>query len=303
MAAKIVVVGSFNMDLNLAMPDLPQPGQVLLAQDYTFGPGGKGSNQAVAAARLGADVTFIGRIGRDVFGDEALRLWWAEDINTDFVTRDPVLSTGVSPTFLDTNGEQLRAIALGANQALSIANIDVAADVIRDADVLITQLEITHETAAHALALARRLHTKTILDPSPANHVSLDMLAYADFLTPNEIEIEQLYGASDLYLEDAARYLLTSDEQAVVVTMGAQGARWIKRDGTAGVPTFDVDVVDTAAAGDAFCGGLAVAIAEGRQLPDAVRFANATAALCTTYPGSAVSMPQRQEVEALLRQS
>jgi ribokinase len=179
-------------------------------------------------------------------------------------------------------------------------DVDAAAGVIAQADVLVTQLEINYDATAHALKVARDRGVRTILNPAPAGKVSADALSLADFITPNETELETLVGSSGMGVEEAARALLSSDHQTVVVTLGAQGACWVRKDGSARVPAYKVDVVDTTGAGDAFNGGLAVALAEGRPLPDAIAFANATAALCVTRPGTAPSMPHRHEVDALL---
>jgi ribokinase len=301
MAAKIVVVGSFNMDLVILSPRLPHVGETVAASRFFTGPGGKGSNQAVAAARLGANVTFVGRIGQDAFGDAAMELWKGEGINTQYVVRDPKAATGVASIMVDNHGENMIAVALGANSQLTREDVDAASDAIESADVMLIQLEIDHTVAAYALRLARKLKTPTILNPAPATNLPMEILVYPDYLTPNEGELEQIYGEHSIYEDDSADYLLASDEQVVIVTMGAQGARWISRGGTAGVPTFPVDVIDTTGAGDAFNGALAVALAEGQTVTDAITFANATAALCVTRAGATGSMPPRNSVEALLR--
>lgn len=300
MAAKIVVVGSFNMDLTAYMERLPRPGETVSGRLFVTGPGGKGSNQAVAAARLGADVTFIGRVGQDVFAESALNTWRQEGINTDYVIRDPQHATGVAPIWVDDSGENSIVVVLGANLAMQQSDVDAAADVIASADVLICQLEINYNIVEYALRVAKQKGIRTILNPAPAGRIDSQVLALADYLTPNETELEALSGMSGA-VEPAARALLTRDDQIVVVTVGAQGAQWVSRTGSSRLPAFPVNVVDTTGAGDAFSGGFAVALAEGRSLEDAITFANATAGLCVTRPGTAPSMPTRAEVEALLR--
>lgn len=300
MPAKIVVVGSFNTDLTAYMERMPRPGETVHGHKFVVGPGGKGSNQAVAAARLGAQVTFVGRVGQDVFSEIALRTWKQEGINTDFVIRDAENSTGVAPIFVDNSGENSIVVVLGANLAVSQVDVDAAAEIIAQADVVVTQLEINYDATGYALKVAKDRGARTILNPAPAGQVSRDVLALADFITPNETELEVLVGRPGAPVEEAARSLLTTDNQTVIVTLGAQGAQSIRKDGSTLVPAFKVDVVDTTGAGDAFNGGLAVALAEGQNLRDAIAFANATAALCVTRPGTAPSMPQRHEVEALL---
>lgn len=300
MAPKIVVVGSFNTDLTSYMERMPRPGETVNGRRFVTGPGGKGSNQAVAAARLGAEVTFVGRVGQDVFAELALNTWKKEGINTDFVVHDPEHSTGVAPIFVDDSGENSIVVVLGANLAMQPSDVDAAAHIIAEADILLTQLEINYDIVAYALKVAKEKGVRTILNPAPAGTLPRDVLALADFMTPNETELEVLSGTSHLPVEEAARSLLVTDDQTVIVTLGAQGARYVRKHESVRIPGFQVDVVDTTGAGDAFNGGLAVALAEGLSLQDAIRFANATAALCVTRPGTAPSMPYRNEVEALL---
>lgn len=299
MTAKIVIVGSFNTDLTTYMERMPRPGETVNGRKFVTGPGGKGSNQAVAAARLGAQVTFVGRVGQDVFADIALRTWRQEGVNTDYVVQDSEHATGVAPIFVDDTGENMIVVALGANLAVSAADVDAAAGVIAQADILLTQLEIPYDTVAYALKVARQHGVPTILNPAPAGRLAPEVLALADFMTPNETELEVLSNMPGAPVEEAARALLTTDQQTIVVTVGARGAQYVQRGKSALVPGFRVNVVDTTGAGDAFNGGLAVALAEGRALEDAIAFANATAALCVTRPGTAPSMPQRAEVDAL----
>jgi ribokinase len=303
MPARIVVVGSFNMDLTAYMERLPRPGETVNGRKFVTGPGGKGSNQAVAAARLGAEATFIGRVGNDVFADSALNIWKQEGINTNYVTRDPDRATGVAPIWVDDRGENSIVVVLGANLAVSRADIDRAVEVIAQADILIAQLEISYDTAAYALQVAKERGIQTILNPAPAGELTPEVLALADFLTPNETELEVLAGKTGGAVEDAARSLLTREGQTVVITLGAQGAQWVNQSGTGQLPTFPVKVVDSTGAGDAFNAGLAVALAEGKNLNDAIIFANATAGLCVTKPGTTLSMPHRDEVEALLKRN
>jgi ribokinase len=296
MAAKIVVVGSFNMDLTTYMERLPRPGETVHGRQFVTGPGGKGSNQAVAAARLGAEVTFVGRVGMDGFGDTAIQTWQAEGINTRYVVRDSENATGVAPIFVDDSGENCIVVALGANLAVSPADVDAASDVIAQADVLVVQLEIDLNTVAHALRVAKQHGVRTILNPAPAAQLPESTLALADYLTPNETELETLLGS----VPDDLRQAVKLPQQTLVMTAGARGARWATQSDSGDVPTYKVQVVDTTGAGDAFNAGLAVALAEGKALTDAIAFANATAAMCVTRPGTAPSLPQRAEVEALM---
>ena len=299
MTAKIVVVGSFNADLTSYLQRMPRPGETVSGDKFVTGPGGKGSNQAVAAARLGADVTFIGRIGNDVFAKLAQDLWAAEGINTDYVNQDPDHATGVAPIFVDSNGENMIVVVLGANSNIQQSDIDAAKNAIADADVLVIQLEINHDMVGYTLKVAKELGITTILNPAPAAVIPTEFIQLADYITPNETELEVLSKSQSEDVIANAKSLLTSDEQTVIVTMGSQGAQIVRNDYQALMGTFKVDVVDTTGAGDAFNGGLAVALAEGKSLQDAVKFANATAALCVTRLGTSPSMPQRAEVDAL----
>ncbi|MEZ4670244.1 MAG: ribokinase [Anaerolineae bacterium] len=299
MPAKIVVIGSFNMDLTAYMERMPRPGETVNGRKFVTGPGGKGSNQAVAAARLGADVTFIGRVGQDVFAQAALNFWKQEGINTDYVVQDPDNATGVAPIWVDDKGENSIVVVLGSNLAIVKEDIDRAEAVIAAADVVIVQLEINYDMVEYAMQVARSKGVKTILNPAPAGKLSLQAVALADYLTPNETELEVLSGKSGDY-EAAARSLITREGQTAVVTLGSQGAMWVSPTAKAVIPSFKVNVVDTTGAGDAFNGGFAVALGEGQSLENAIRFGNATAGLSVTKPGTAPSMPTRTEVEALL---
>ncbi|MYD10542.1 MAG: ribokinase [Chloroflexi bacterium] len=302
MTAKIVVVGSFNADLTSYLARMPRPGETVHGDRFVTGAGGKGSNQAVAAARLGAEVTFIGRVGKDVFAELAYEIWDAEGVNRDFVSADDEVATGVAPILVDSSGENMIVVVLGANLRVQAADIDAARARIAAADVLVTQLEINLDMTRYALETAKQLGVATILNPAPAAAIPQSLIDLADYLTPNETELETLSGSA-VESAAAARGLLTRADQRAVVTLGAQGAQIVSADESATVPAFAVDVVDTTGAGDAFNAGLAVALAEGKPLADAVRFANAAAALCVTKPGTARSTPYRAEVEALYAQT
>lgn len=300
MTARVVVVGSFNMDLVAYMARMPRPGETLSGQRFITGPGGKGSNQAVAAARLGAEVTFIGRVGGDVFADSAFRFLQGENILTEHVSRDPERATGVASIWVDEHGENSIVVMLGANLGITRADIDSAAAAIARADVLVTQLEVDYDIVQYALHTARGQGVRTILNPAPAGPVSPETVALADIVTPNETELQTLTGAQGGFSPDTARRLLTRPGQTAVVTLGAQGAHWVTADSDALVPTFPVKPVDTTGAGDAFNGALAVALAEGKPLADAIGFANAAAALSVTRPGASQAMALRAEVDAFL---
>ncbi len=299
MSAKIVVVGSFNADLTAYMQRMPRPGETVQGDTFMTGAGGKGSNQAVAAARLGAEVAFIGRVGADVFANIAYELWDAEGINYQHVGRDAEYATGVAPILVDSSGENMIVVVLGANSRVQKSDIDAARDVIAAADVLIAQLEINLDMVAYALETAKELGVRTILNPAPAAALPPETLALADYLTPNETELETLAGDDAADVEAAARGLLTRPDQIALVTLGAQGAQIVAPGLSKVVPSYKVEAVDTTGAGDAFNGALAVALAEGMALEEALSFANAAAALSVTKPGAAPSTPYRVDVDAL----
>lgn len=301
MTAKIVVVGSFNADLVAYMQRMPRPGETVHGERFATGAGGKGSNQAVAASRLGADVTFIGRLGNDVFANLAYEIWDAEGVSHNLVKRDDQVATGVASILVDSRGENMIAVVLGANLRLQKSDIDAARARIAEADMLVVQREINLDIVPYALRTAKELGVRTILNPAPAYGASPETLALADFLTPNEIELETLSGGEIDDVESAARRLLTRDDQTAVVTLGVEGARIVTQKHSRLVPTFAVDAVDTTGAGDTFNAALAVGLSEGMSLEEAVRFANGAAALCVTKPGAADSAPCRADVDTLLQ--
>ncbi len=299
MSARIVVLGSFNADLVSYVPRLPASGETIIGERFVTGPGGKGSNQAVAAARLGADVTFIARVGRDSMAEIGVHLWQAEDIDIRFVGRDPEAPTGVASIFVDKGGHNVIVVTLGANGALRPAHIDQAEEAITSADVLLTQLESPLDTVTHALKLARKHRVPTILNPAPAQKLSHAVLQYVDVLTPNEHELSIVANEADA--DKAAQKVLDAGVKSLVVTLGKRGASWARSGGAGAlVPAYAVRSVDTVGAGDAFNGALAVALAEDKPLPEAIAFANAAAAISVTRAGAAASTGRRDEVDALI---
>lgn len=302
MQPKIVVVGSSNTDMVVKLPRLPGRGESIIGGEFVMPAGGKGANQAVAAARLGAAVTFVARLGSDVFGDRALAGFKAEGIVTDFVVRDPDAPSGVALIFVDEHGENMLAVAPGANTRLSPDDVERAAGAIASADALVLQLEIQTETAQRALTIARRHGVRTVLNPAPARVLPAEVLALVDVLTPNEHEATLLSSEGGQTIEQAAQHLLATGVKAVVVTMGADGAMIVTGNARQRVAGFRVKPVDTTAAGDAFTAALACALARGEEMAAAVRFANAVGALTVTKMGAQPSLPMAAEVEAFLAQ-
>ncbi len=305
----IVVIGSINMDLVCRVPAMPQPGETLLGTDLATFPGGKGANQAVAAARLGAPVCMVGRVGADDFGDRLLQGLGEHKVETQFVTRTDRITTGVAIIMVDADGENSIVVTPGANGQVTPADVDAAEPVIREAACVLLQLEIPLATVQHAITLCRRLGVYTILDPAPAPRDGLpEELFKVDLLTPNQTEAEMILGGLSMgrmkrsKRVDACQLagdLLARGPGCVVLKLGERGAMLVD-DQITEVEGFAVDVVDTTAAGDAFTAALAVAHREALPKADAMRFANAAGALaCTTF-GAQPSLPLREDVEKLL---
>jgi ribokinase len=300
---QIVVVGSSNIDMVVQVPRIPAPGETVLGGQFVMVPGGKGANQAVAAARLGAQVTFVARLGQDAFAEASLQNFAAAGIDPSFIVRDAETASGVALIFVDAGGENAIAVAPGANARLAPEDVDRAEEAIARADVLLLQLEVPIPTVAHAIALARRHGRRVVLNPAPAQAVPEGLLAHVDILTPNETEAAMLLGDSAAGLAGiapTAEALLAQGVGTVVVTLGKEGAFVVERSGSYHVPGRYVIAVDTTAAGDTFSAALAVAWAEGRELRAAVEWATAAAALSVTRRGAQPSLPTRAEVEAFL---
>jgi ribokinase len=307
-AKPITIMGIFVADVAFRTPDLPVWGQTVLGLDFRLGPGGKGSNQSVAAARLGGDVSFISKIGDDAFGGIAKTMYATEKVDTRFLVTSSDHSTGAAAIIIDdASGNNAIVVTPGAANALTTAEIDAAREQIRRSAVFMTQLELPLPTVLHSLQLARDLGVKTILNPAPACNLPDSMLRLCNFLTPNETEAEELTGHRIVSLKDAenaADILLSRGVETVILTLGPRGALVKNRDLLQHIPAVEAGpVVDTTGAGDAFNGGFAVAISELRSIVDAVRFGCTVAGISVTRHGTAPSMPTRAEVDALLSDS
>jgi ribokinase len=305
MKPKVVVVGSANTDMVVQVQHLPEPGETVLGGDYIQAQGGKGANQAVAAARLGAEVTFVARVGQDAFGETAVAAYKAEGIDTEFIVQDAKTPSGVAIIMVNHAAENIIAVAQGANAKLSPSDILAAEAVIRNANCLLVQLEVPLETVQSAVQLAVKYHVPVILNPAPVTkQLPIDLLGMVDFLTPNEVEAAYLAGEHSAKHAMDSAYLLKSQFKIknLIITLGEKGAAIVAYRNQI-VPPFHVQPVDTTGAGDAFNGGLAVAIARGDNLVEAVKFANAVAALATTSSGAQLSMPTWETVEAFLKVS
>jgi ribokinase len=300
----IVVLGSSNTDMILRVPRIPRPGETILGDRFATAAGGKGANQAVAAARAGGTVSLIARVGSDAFGDQALAGFEREGIGVEHVLRDPDEPSGVALIFVEESGENSIAVASGANAQLSPSDVEYAREAIVGASVLLMQLETPLETVEAAAQLARDGDTAVILNPAPARALPDALLARVAILTPNQAEAEQLSGiiVTDTHsAEKAGRHLIARGAGAVIITLGSGGAVWVTKDGAEAVEGHPIGAVDTTGAGDVFNGSLSTALAEQQAMREALEFANAAAALSVTRAGAQTSAPTRAEIDAFRR--
>lgn len=298
---RIFVVGSYMHAFVVRAPRLPNDGETVFGTDSEIGPGGKGSNQAIAAARLGARVTMLASVGADVFGEAARTLWADEGLAVHMVERGESQPTGMAFIMVDGSGQNRIVVTPGANDVLDGRDAEAAEEAIAAADVLIAQFEAPLAVVERALALARRHGVRTILNPAPARPAPDGLLALVDVITPNESESAALSGVQvgGAGRETAARALRMRGVGAVVLTLGADGAYILDDDGGRHVSCVRVPVVDTTGAGDAFTGALAVALARGDDLDAAVRFATKAGAFCVTRPGVVPGLGREEEVLAM----
>jgi ribokinase len=300
----IVVIGSSNTDMVVRLPRIPSPGETILGGDFLTAAGGKGANQAVGAARAGGKVSLVARVGKDAFGDQATAGYRREGIDVRCVFRDRDAPSGVALIFVAKDGENSIAVAGGANSKLSPADVKKATAAIRAAAILLMQLETPLATVGVAADLAVKAGVRVILNPAPARPLPGSLLQRISILTPNETEAELWTGIKvndDASAGRACARLRSRGVRTVILTLGARGAFLADLGGQQLVPGFKVKSVDTTAAGDVFNGALAVALAEGRALPAAVRFANAAAALSVTEGGAQPSAPTRLAIDKFLK--
>jgi ribokinase len=298
----IVVVGSSNTDMVVKTERIPRPGETILGGNFFMNPGGKGANQAVAAARLGSPVHFVANLGDDIFGHEALKQFTQEGINTRFVSLDPLHPSGVALITVDERGENNIVVASGANAAMTVDMIDKARDVIENASVLLVQLEVPLEVVQHAGSLAAAKGVTVILNPAPAQDLPPAVLKVISILTPNETEASLLSGIDvrdPATALQAAKRLCEAGIATVVITLGEQGALLYNKEVKTLIPAPAVHAVDTTAAGDVFNGALAAALANGKSMVEAVTFGCQAAALSVTRLGAQSSAPYLSELHPL----
>jgi len=296
---EILVIGSSNTDMVIKTEKLPAPGETILGGTFLLNPGGKGANQAVAATRLGARVTFVGKRGNDLFGNQMVGLLMREGIDTEYFIKDPELPSGVALITVDSNGNNMIVVAPGANSNLQPEDLPEEIFDCKKFEILLLQLEIPLPTVEYASKRAADCNIRTILNPAPAQVLSRKLLTNIWALTPNEIEAETLTGIQindTVTCLNAARKLRDMGVKNVVITLGEEGAFINSESFTGLVPGMKVDTIDTTAAGDVFNGALAVALAEGKDLKTAVEFANHAAAISVTRLGAQASAPFRNEL-------
>ncbi len=304
----IVVVGSLNMDLVMRIPRIPKPGETLSGGAFSTFPGGKGANQAVAAARLGARVTMIGRVGADAFGYELISRLQKETIDIRYVGLDEHTSTGVALIEVDENGQNSIAVALGANYTLTAADVERILKEVDTFDLLVMPLEIPLEAIYAAARAAKKRGAHVILNPAPAQILNKDLLEQIDVLIPNEHEAAYMAGIpvdQDNFCQAATAALLEKGVGSVILTLGGRGACILERSNRPAqvprfIPAYAVQAVDTTAAGDCFVGAIAVGLAEGKSLIEAAGFACAAAAISVTRNGAQPSMPTRAETNQFI---
>ncbi len=297
---RIIVIGSSNTDMVVKTKKLPAPGETVLGGTFLMNPGGKGANQAVAAARLDGNVTFVTKTGNDLFGEQAVHLFNFEGIDTRFIIRDARNPSGIALITVDENGENCIVVAPGSNAALTAYDIEDAAFETDLTDVFLMQLEIPISTVEFVAQKVFHKGIRVILNPAPARLLPNELLECIYMITPNETEAEILTGIKVIDVpsaQGAAEKLLRKGVRNVVITMGAAGAFLLNPEFSGMIPVIPVKAVDTTAAGDVFNGALAVAISEGKELKDAVDFANKAAAISVTRMGAQASAPYRKELQ------
>jgi ribokinase len=304
MSKNIVVIGSSNTDMIIKLKQIPKPGETVIGGKFSTASGGKGANQAVAAVRAGGKVVFIGKIGKDMFGERIINGFKSYGLKTNNIIKDENEPSGVALIFVDDKGENSIAVASGANAFLSPENINDKADIISKAETLLLQLETPIETVETAVRIAAENKIKVILNPAPARKLSKALLKNISIITPNETEAELLTGISiknQSDVENAAIKLKEFGVETVIITLGSKGSFVLSKTFTSIVPAFPVKAVDTTAAGDVFNGALVVALSEKKELEEAVVFASAAAALAVTKLGAQTSAPSIEEIEKMLK--
>lgn len=301
---QITVVGSYVTDLMSRTPHMPKPGETVLGGPFKMGPGGKGGNQAIAASRQGSRVYLVTKVGNDQFGQDALAYFNREQIETSYIYVDPEETTGIALIAVDDQSENMIVVAPGACGKLQADDVIRAEQAIAQSAIVLTQLETSLEAVTTTVQLAQKHGVPVLLNPAPYRAVPAELLAQVTYLTPNETEAAQLTGIEvkdEQTACQAAFALYHLGVPHVIITLGQKGCYYYAGGETGRLfPAYDVDVLDTTGAGDAFNGGLAHALAAGQPMEEAIRFAHAVAGLCVTREGTAPAMPTSEEVTRFL---
>jgi ribokinase len=303
-SSRLLVLGSANVDLCMNLAELPKPGETLGDGTFRQAHGGKGANAAVGAAQAGGNVALVGCVGRDANGDSLLEGLRLKKVSTDFIERHPTAASGVAFIFIDSHAQNMIGVAAGANDEIPPARIEALRAEFRQAAVILVQNEVPEATVTRLLEIALEGKLRVLYNCAPARKIAPRLLTVVEWLIVNETEAAFISGqpvTSRSEAESAARQLVKSGARSVLITLGADGVCVAHGDEVFHVPAFQVKAIDTVAAGDIFCGALAVACAEGQKLAEAVRFASAAAAISVTRAGAQDSAPARDEIEAFLR--
>ena len=297
--SKVLVIGSYNVGLTVFGEAIPKIHETVMGDHFDMGPGGKGSNQAIAMARLGADTTFLAQIGDDIFAKAALELFEQEGIDTSYIKTDPSSHTGAGIIFVNKDKHNCIAVAPGANYNLSTETLDQADELFAQSDYLLLQLEVRLETVYHAIEKAKQNNMTVVLNPAPAQKIDEKYLAMVDIFTPNETEAEVFTGITVVDPQSAVKAgekLVAQGVKTVIVTLGEQGSVMIDSQGNTHYPAHKVEPVDTTGAGDAYNGALVCALAEGKTLEQAIDFASIVGAISVTSIGCVPGLPTKDDV-------
>ena len=301
MGSKILVIGSSNTDMTVCAKEFPQAGETVIGGSFRMGPGGKGANQAVAAKKLGGDVSFVCKVGNDMFGKNSLEKYRESglDVSRILYTDQP---SGVALITLNEKAENTIVVAAGANSDFTVEDVESLSDLITQSDILLLQFEIPIASVLRAAEIAHNAGVTVVLNPAPASEIPGELLQYVSLLIPNECEASAISGVRITDVQtarEASKILKSNGVRNIIITLGSKGSLLFGEEEHL-VPAYNVEAVDTVAAGDTFCGGVCVALSEGKGLLDAVRFATAASAIAVTRPGAQESIPDREEVEKLL---
>ncbi len=301
MKPKILVIGSSNTDMVTLSDRLPKPGETVISNEFYITQGGKGANQAVAAARLGGEVTFVARLGSDDFARQAIAGYEQDGISTQYITHDPKAPTGIALINIDQAGENMIVANMGANARLSIEDVDKCMPAFESADVVLSQLEIPIETVLHSAKIARELSKPFLLNPAPPAKLPDELIALCTYIIPNETEASYFSNielVDDDSVNRAADHFLKKGVKNVIITLGKRGAYWQDSNSFRIIPAPEVKAIDTVGAGDVFCGAFALGIAEKNSVEEAILFSNRCASLSVTRKGAQNGIPFRAEIKS-----